>query len=742
MPAASYRLTNIICLLALVMLSSIAFAGSENGTTSPVLSADQSEPTGRVFVRYRNADTTPGFISHRVSKFGRHLWRKQRNISLQRRLSPNQELLTLEQPLDADALRTYARQLEANANIEFVAPEYRRYTLVEPNDPLYRSGQEPGSQSYLYEGLFSVRAPGAWDITTGSQNSVIAIVDTGVLPQHPELRDRSIPALGYDFISADAPADYTSANDGDGRDADPTDPGDPCGSSRSSWHGTGVASIAAGNSNDGTGMAGVNWNARLLHARALGRCGGTDADIIDAVRWSAGLDVTGVPRNETPAKVINLSIGGPTECTKAWQAVIDELNILDITLVMAAGNESSNALRSSPANCANVITVGASTPGGSIDSGFSNYGLKVTVAAPGRDIVLAANTGATEPDADGNNYGRETGSSFSAAMVTGAISLMHSVNAELSPLQIREILQDSATPFDTEGDCTTYYCGTGILNLNRAVAMAQDSAASGTRNFEQTVVTDQISNLSLNQTLSDRLGGYRDIRYYRINTSESGMLTLVSDSDSDLFGYLLDSRLGVLALDDDSAEGRNFRVAAKVEPGEYFLAVERARHRLLDIESSYDLSASISTDQPTPFAFADVTEAAVNSSINSETISISGLLEPAIITVSGGFYTLNGAEPTSGQGTIRNGDTLGLTLQSSGASLSETRMFLTVGAFETSFAVTTKSSDSVLPQMATAGGGCHLLPGSNDASVTLLSVALLLLSFSRRQSARQTNRSI
>ena len=162
--------------------------------------------------------------------------------------------------------------------MEFISPEYIRQPLVIPNDPLFQGSFFGGSQSYLFDGTFSAQAPDAWDITTGSESSVIAIVDTGVT-SHPELTDRSVPDIGFDFVSADSPGDFTGANDGDGRDADPSDPGDHCLGGASSWHGTEIASVAGAQANDAQGIAGIDWNARLLHARALGRCGGTDADI-------------------------------------------------------------------------------------------------------------------------------------------------------------------------------------------------------------------------------------------------------------------------------------------------------------------------------------------------------------------------------------------------------------------------------------------------------------------------------
>ncbi len=692
---------------------------------------DSAEPTGRIIVKYSQPDSIRGLIRHRLSGFSRSDWRKRQGMKVSRRMSARTELLEADKGvINSASVRARAARLAANAEVEFASPEYRRYPLREPNDPLYQNSTDPGDQSYLYEGTYSLRAPGAWDITTGTASAVIAIVDTGVLADHPELANRSVPGLGYDFVSADSPGVFNGANDGDGRDADPTDAGDACGSSPSSWHGTAVASAAAGNSNDGEGLTGVDWNASLIHARALGACGGTDADIIDALRWTAGLPLEGIPLNPTPATVVNLSIGGETECTQAWQDVIDELVGLGISVVIASGNEQNNALRSSPANCADVITVGSSTPGGDIDIGFSNYGLKVSIAAPGRDIIVATNNGPVKALEDGSDYQRETGSSFSAALVSGAISLMQSINPDLTPQQTLAIMQQSATPFSQDGDCATYYCGGGILNLGNAVAMVQNGSSQGATSAEVDVLSNQVTPLPLDEPLAASLFGYRDIRYFEITTDAPGMLTITSSSDGDLYGYLLNDKLSTLALDDDTAAGRDFRVAARVEAGSYFLAVERERHRFLDGEQPFELSAVLNTEQPDSFAFNNVADVPVNSAVTSDPIQISGLSSEALVTVSGGFYSLNGGELTAAQNTVTNDDRIFVALQSSGAHSSTTRMQLSVGAFTTDFAVTTESASTGAIPDENSGGGALQLTMTGPVPVLLL--LCLLRMFARR----------
>ncbi len=713
--------TPVLTALAIFLCASVnvkAAPDADHMTHSPDLWAD-AEPTGRLIVKYKTAEN-PKLHRRGPLRFKRKSWRNQHELKLNRPLSDFQELVTSDGNIDQ--LRRQARALSTQPYVDYASIEYRRYPLLQPNDPLYQGSLDPGDQSYLYDGIYSMHAPGAWDITTGSSSSIIAIVDTGILPNHPEIRDRSVEGLGYDFVSADGPQDYFSANDGDGRDNNPIDPGDPNNGGPSSWHGTAVASAAAGNSNNSEGIAGIDWNARLLHARALGIGGGTDADIIDAIRWSAGLPVAGVPNNANPANVVNLSLGGPTECTKAWQDVIDEMAELNVVFVMAAGNETNNALRSAPANCANVITVGSSTPGGTVDGGFSNYGLKVTIATGGRSILVASNQGFDSVNPNGNFIRKETGTSFSAALASGAISLMHSINPDLGPSQVRALLQESATNYASGSNCDRYYCGGGILNLARAMTMLRDGNFNADRDLAMELVTNQTTPIDLQQNTQASLFGYKDIRYFSVTASERGLLTAETIGSNDLFGYLLNSELSVIALDDDSGDSNNFRVAAVVDPGTYYVAVERSLHRLSDAELQFSLSTSLSNDTPSAFEFSSVSNATASSLIQSNSVFIEGLSDSSVLTVSNGFYSLNGGELINTPSTVFNGDEIQVATQTSGTENQTSIATITVGAYSTDFSVTTGDV-----QTLEQGGKSDSSSGCSIQNNGTLDPALLML---------------
>jgi serine protease len=185
---------------------------------------------------------------------------------------------------------------------------------------------------------------------------------------------------GYDFIS-----DPSNAADGSGWDSDASDAGDGGGGYRSSWHGTHVAGTI-GAVSDSSGVVGVAPSTTMQHIRVLGTRGGSVADIAAGINWASGGAVNGVPANRTPAKVINMSLGGPSySCSDAFQAAINGAVSRGTTVVVAAGNDDENAMYSSPANCNNVITVAAVSSSGNRAS-FSNYGSTVDIAAPGVNI--------------------------------------------------------------------------------------------------------------------------------------------------------------------------------------------------------------------------------------------------------------------------------------------------------------------------------------------------------------------
>ncbi len=696
---------------ALSWLSTIGFTVS--GVAHADVAAEPAQPTGRLIVRYEDSPRKLPPVALRAFYRKRASMRHQSGLRLVRELDGNIELLEPANPMSSASLMRQADLMTNQTGVASAAPEYWRQPMLSPNDPLYQPGASPADQSYLYDGTYSFQAPSGWDTTVGSSAVVIAIIDTGYLPEHPALADRTVAGTGYDFVSADSPGVFDSANDGDGRDRFAIDPGDRCGVSQSpsSWHGTGVASVAAARGNDSEGMAGIDWSAQLLHIRALGECGGTDADIIDALRWSAGLNVNGVPHNPTPASVINVSLGGATACTIAWQEAIDDVTAAGATVVMAAGNGANNALRNSPSNCSNVVSVGASSPGGSIDTGFSNYGIKMTVAAPGRNIVIASNSGFDAADEDGHEYIGETGTSFSAALVSGLIGLIKSLNTDYTPAQVVAILQDSATAF-APGNCDDFYCGGGIANMTAAVELATRFAGP-VQDRELLLIENSAAALPLDLETASALGGFRDMQYFAIDVPQAGMLSVSSDSDTNLYGYLLDPRLSTLAIDQQSGQGLNFLLNARVEPGVHYVAVERRSHNArMDSSAEFSLLATLLFDQPDPFSFAPVSEAAPSSVIASETITISGLQAPAPMLVSNGRYSLNGGPASDVATSVDNGDTVVLFVQSAEQLLSTNTARLDIGAFSASFAVTTNLSIGSGGGGSGGGGGCSVGPGA------------------------------
>ena len=264
----------------------------------------------------------------------------------------------------------------------------------------------------------------------------------------------------------------SSARDGDGRDGNAIDEGDyttfwTCGySSNSSWHGSHVAGIANATADDGIGITGVAPQAKHVPVRVLGTCGGSLSDIADGVLWSAGLPVAGLPTNNNPADVINMSLGGAGSCPGFMQDAINAATEAGSVVVVAAGNENTDASGSVPANCDNVITVASVGVDGSRAS-YSNYGNVVDIAAPGGgngDGILSTIDSGSQGRA-GAAYAKYQGTSMAAPQVAGVVALMRSANAALSPQDIETVLKSTARPF--AGSCDG--CGTGLVDAHAAL---------------------------------------------------------------------------------------------------------------------------------------------------------------------------------------------------------------------------------------------------------------------------------
>ncbi len=383
-----------------------------------------------------------------------------------RTMSGDAQVVTLPGKLPLAQADAIAQKLMKDPSVLYAEPDRIVTIQAVPNDPLFVNQWQyfaPGS------------APGgadltnAWNQTQGvAANSVVAVIDTGILA-HADLAGRILP--GYDFIT-----DPIMANDGNGRDANPADPGDWTATSSSSWHGTHVAGTIGAATNNLLGVAGVNWNARILPVRVLGSGGGMMSDIIDGMRWAAGLAVVGAPVNAHPAKVLNLSLGGAGACGFATQAAINEVIAAGVVVVVASGNSNTNVSGFSPANCAGVIAVAANNRLAG-KAYYSNFGALVTITAPGGDMtvdsgILSTLDGGTTVPLRNNAYAYYQGTSMATPHISGIISLMRSVRPALTPLQIRNILRNTARPFPVGSTCTTAICGAGIVDANSAVIAA------------------------------------------------------------------------------------------------------------------------------------------------------------------------------------------------------------------------------------------------------------------------------
>ena len=384
--------------------------------------------------------------------------------------------------VDAENVDATLNSLNARADVEFAEiDEVFTPQALTPNDARFNE------QVQYQSGDFGVNLPAAWAITTGAPTVTIAVLDTGVRFDHPEFAGRLL--AGYDFIN-----NPNNGNDGDSRDSNASDTGDwvsaeesstvggaynGCAVQNSTWHGTAMAGLLGATGNNSDGIAGVNWQSKILPVRVLGKCGGSSSDIADAIRWAAGLTVPGVPDNTTPAQVLNLSLGRPGRCSNTMQSAINDANAMGAIIVVAAGNNGINATGNSPANCAGVITVGASTVEGTRPY-YSSYGELVDIAAPGGDIIYGSsdallslsNTGSTGPVAA--SYAPERGTSISTAVVSGIISLMKSVQPSLNTNEVVSLLQQTATNYATADACADALCASGIVNAGAAVQAAYD----------------------------------------------------------------------------------------------------------------------------------------------------------------------------------------------------------------------------------------------------------------------------
>ncbi len=526
-----------LAMAAALACSPAAFAGGNATDDLSDLHAAITGHTDRLIIKYKagtaaaaHADAQAMARAHEAVQRAGVQMRYLRTNAFGAHVMKLDRLLTV---AEAQGLAKAVRS--GDIDVEFAEPDRRMHALMTPNDTSY------GSQWHYFETTGGLRAPAAWDKSTGSGVKV-AVIDTGYRP-HADLAANIVG--GYDFIS-----DTWTANDGGGRDSDAKDPGDwisanVCGGTHaaqnSSWHGTHVAGTVAAVTNNSSGVAGVAFNAKVVPARVLGRCGGYTSDIADAITWASGGSVSGVPANTNVAKVINMSLGGKGACNSTTQSAINGARSRGTVVVVAAGNSQADASAYNPANCSGVITVAATNRSGS-RAWYSNYGAVVDVAAPGGDTSVSSNgiystlnTGTTTPGSD--TYAYYQGTSMASPHVAAVVALMFAKNSALTVDQIETKLKGSTRAFP--GSCSQ--CGTGLVDANAAV----DAAGGGGNDVPE---VESNNTLATAQTISvnpanvlGTMSSSSDTDYYKLTVGAGKTLSVTltpnGSSDYDLYMY-------------------------------------------------------------------------------------------------------------------------------------------------------------------------------------------------------------
>jgi serine protease len=524
--------------LAAAMASTVSFAAAVSPTGDPArmdLTSLQGQPTfNRFIVTYRQGSSeranhaaavqtaTAALNRAGLVRAGPSIAGAPAAVSMrfQRKLAVGADLLRTSRPLDRTEAEALIRQLSTDPAVAYVVPDVLRHRVrdvpastllqpqtVTPNDTYYAKYQwnlkAPDGTVTIggHANLGGTNVNNAWDLADGT-GVVIAVLDTGITT-HVDV-DTSLGDAGYDFIEDS----FVSGRATDGRVPGGWDTGDwtteepwlsECTDADhppedSSWHGTHVASTAGAElTNNAMGMAGIAHGAKILPVRVLGHCGGYDSDINDAIVWAAGGHVDGVPDNTHPAKVINLSLGGPGKCKAkdpAAQAVA-AANALGAVVVVSAGNEDIDASKASPASCPGVITV-ASTGITSRRAFYSNYGKAVEIAAPGGGVYendaasgtlvndgfiwQALNSGATTPVPNDTLYGGYAGTSQATPHVAGVVALMQSARlaagmALMTPAEVLATLEQTAHAPSVKPPANRGI-GAGIVDADAAVRAA------------------------------------------------------------------------------------------------------------------------------------------------------------------------------------------------------------------------------------------------------------------------------
>jgi serine protease len=541
--SAALRLTSL-CLALIVVCHPLA-------ARADTVLRTHNDATDRIIVKWRDSGVAAMQIASVQDRTARLAGSSGIALIPVRNIHDSLDVMRMPTALSGDRLRAVIARLRADPSVEYAEPDGHRYVQATVNDPRFVAGSDAvGSwtgQWYLLPSSSStpaaIGATTAWDTTMGSASVVVAVIDTGVRLDHEDLQGKLYP--GYDFVGCDqgesvdsngyetatcsvsgSAATYVVANDGGvGWNSDPSDPGDwisstdlttqptetvlndnGCtSSSPSTWHGTRVAGIIGAIANNNVGIAGTAPSTMILPVRAIGKCVGYLSDVVVAMRWAAGLSVTGAPANPYPAQIINLSLADATACSTTEQDTVDDINAQNVLIVAAAGNEGGPV--DAPANCTGVLSVAGIRHDGS-KVGFSNLSsaaAAIGIAAPGGNCVnlgastqpyfvspgppcvysieTLSNASATTPAAGSfytyalfnadyatytanvDNVGN-VGTSFAAPLVSGVAALMLAANSALTASELMTRLESSALAFPSSSSSTTTACALAATTTN------------------------------------------------------------------------------------------------------------------------------------------------------------------------------------------------------------------------------------------------------------------------------------
>jgi serine protease len=497
--------------LLLWLTATTTFAASVgNARRAPAMAA----PTDRIIVKWRERGVAAVQIESLAGRAARLSSVTGIGLRGLRSIRSRLDVLRVDAPLDADSLQQYLARLRADPAVEYAEADERRYILAAPNDTRYYAGSDSRGQ---WQGQWYLGTPGtdtpaaidaitAWD-TTRADGIVIAVIDTGVQLDHPELAGKLLS--GRDFVCNDnanlsctaaGATLFVTANDGDGWDTDPSDPGDwissadlarsdnffaGCGDGDnhdepvpSSWHGTRVAGLIAAITDNNAGIASVAPNTRIVPVRAIGKCAGYLSDLVAALYWAGGVDdssIAALPSLTQRAHIVNVSLGGRSSCSQSEQAAVTALINNGVLIVAAAGNDGGPV--GAPANCSGVLSVAGLRHIGT-KVGYSNVSSSsaaISIAAPAGNCVnilatdpclysieTLSNEGDTiptnafytyalfDPSYSGNKTNAASvGTSFSAPLAAGVAALMASLNGNLTTGEVIDRIRRAARPFPT-----------------------------------------------------------------------------------------------------------------------------------------------------------------------------------------------------------------------------------------------------------------------------------------------------